>query len=104
VRASSYPWGLAQSGRRAGPWQKKEKSRRPAASSSAALAKSRPEKRPVGDSAEFRTERVTGDEREDLLLPGGEKLCRSAVRYQQAGQQDVDIKDEAHQGRLARSR
>ena len=37
-------------------------------------AKSRPEERPAGDVAEFRNERVTGDERERLALPGVEKL------------------------------
>ena len=37
-------------------------------------AKSRPEKRPAGDSTELRYERVTGDQREPLALPGVEKL------------------------------
>jgi hypothetical protein len=37
-------------------------------------AKSRPEKRSTGDIAEFRYERVTGDERERLALPTVEKL------------------------------
>lgn len=39
-------------------------------------AKSRPEKRPAGDIAEFRYERVTGDQREPLALPSVENLGR----------------------------
>jgi hypothetical protein len=67
-------------------------------------AKSRPEKRSTGDIAEFRYERVTGDERERLALPSVEKLGWRAQRRQKRGEQDVGVEDEAHQDRLARSR
>ena len=66
-------------------------------------AKSRPEKRPTGDIAEFRYERVTSDERERLALPSVEKLGWCAKWRQQRGEQDVGVEDQAYQGRLARS-
>lgn len=67
-------------------------------------AKSRPEERPAGDVAEFRYQRVTGDERERLALPGVEKLGRRAQGREKSGDQDVGLENEAHQDRLARSR
>jgi len=67
-------------------------------------AKSRPEKRTAGNVAEFRYERVTGDESERLALPGVEKLCRRAQGREKGREQDVGVEDEAHQDRLARSR
>ena len=57
-------------------------------------AKSRPEERPAGDVAEFRYQRVTGDERERLALPGAREERRSGCW----------CRGEAHQDRLARSR
>jgi len=67
-------------------------------------AKSRPEKRPAGDSAQFRYELVTGDKREPLALPSVDKLGRGAQWRQKSGEQEVGIEDEAHQERWARSR
>lgn len=49
-------------------------------------AKSRTEERPAGDVAEFRNERLTGDEREYLPLPGVEKLRRRAQRREKGGE------------------
>jgi hypothetical protein len=67
-------------------------------------AKPRTEERPAGHVAEFRNERVTCDEREDLALPGVQELSRRAQGRQKSGEQDVSVEDEAHQDRLARSR
>ena len=71
---------------------------------SRAGANSRPEERPADDIAEFLYQRITGDERETIALPGVEKLCRRAQGREKGGEQDVGIEDEAYQGRLARSR
>jgi hypothetical protein len=46
----------------------------------------RTEKRSTGDLAEFRYERVTGDERELLALPSVEKLGWRAQRRQKRAQ------------------
>ena len=58
----------------------------------------------AGDIPEFRYERVTGDERERLALPSVKKLGWRAQRRQKRGEQDVGVKNEAHQDRWARSR
>ncbi len=63
-----------------------------------------PGKTPGGDIAEFRYERVTGDERDRLAFPSVKKLGWRAPRRQECGEQDVGVEDEAYHDRLARSR
>jgi hypothetical protein len=63
-------------------------------------AKSRPEERPPGNVAEFRNERVTGDETEPLALPSVEKFGWRAQGREKGGDQDVGVEDEAHSGPL----
>jgi len=77
ARAGSCPLGSRAIRPEGKSWQNNEKSRRPAASSSAALARSLARRKRTADVvAEFRDERLTGDGREHLALPGVEEFGR----------------------------